>query len=131
MTPEAQNNAIAKACGQDDRWYIRKRDMFYRPNGSGYTRNPQEAWIVTEAEADKHVYPYHEPVTKLKAPVLRYTECLNAMHGAEKVLTPQQWVSYWSFLEPLACRPNNTSILHSTAAQRAEAFLRTLNLWKD
>ncbi len=58
-----------------------------------------------------------------------YFNNLNAMHEAEKLLTSSQWVSYWSFLEPLTCRPHNASILHATAAQRAEAFGHTLNLW--
>jgi len=62
-------------------------------------------------------------------PLPDYFNDLNTVHEFEKVLTPLQWVSYWSFLEPLACRPNNTSILHATAAQRAEALGLTLNLW--
>lgn len=60
--------------------------------------------------------------------VPRYTECLNAMHEAEKVLSPEQWLSYWSFL---GVKLQDLSILHATARQRAEAFLRTLSLWKD
>lgn len=57
-----------------------------------------------------------------------YPECLNAMHSAEKVLSPEQWLSYWIFL---GTELQDLSVLHATARQRAEAFLRTLNLWKD
>lgn len=56
-----------------------------------------------------------------------YFSDLNAMHEAEKVLTTEQWLSYWSFLSEVL---KDTSILHATAAQRAEAFGLTLNLWK-
>jgi hypothetical protein len=49
------------------------------------------------------------------------------MHEAEKALTTEQWLSYWSFLSEVL---KDTSILHATAAQRAEAFGLTLNLWK-
>lgn len=47
-----------------DRWVLMKRGLYYRPNAKGYTGNLAEAWIITEAEADKHVYPHDEPVTK-------------------------------------------------------------------
>lgn len=54
---------------------------------------------------------------------------LNAMHEAEKVLTPDQRGQYITCLA-LACG-NIGEILFATATQRAEAFLRTLNLWDD
>lgn len=59
-----------------------------------------------------------------------YPEDLNAMHEAEKLFDPHQKSIYWEhlmqvhqYIQPWAgC---------ATARQRAEAFLRTLNLWKD
>jgi IS1 family transposase len=49
------------------------------------------------------------------------------MHEAEaKVLNHQQWWAYQEQLEKLV-----KYTLGATASQRAEAFLRTLNLWKD
>ena len=56
-----------------------------------------------------------------------YFSDLNAMHEVEKVLTTEQWLSYWSFLSEVL---KDTSILHADASQRAEAFGLTLNLWK-
>lgn len=60
---------------------------------------------------------------------------LNAMHEAEKVLTDAQFEDYHyqlyelaPFGRPMTKRRNSTS---ATAAQRAEAFLKTLNLWKQ
>jgi len=72
---------------------------------------------------------------------------LNAMHEAENVLlsddaTYSQRNFYASLLGSITLNDNGRGwqplsnddcfpILHATAAQRAEAFLRTLNLWTD
>lgn len=53
---------------------------------------------------------------------------LNAMHKVEKVLTADQRDTYIIWLARIC--PLGTFIF-STAAQRAEAFLKTLNLWKS
>ena len=55
---------------------------------------------------------------------------LNAMHEAEKVLVSLQWVSYLKRLQTL-CDESVTWPFHATAAQRAEAFLRTIGQWED
>lgn len=49
-------------------WVLMKRGLYYRPKANGYTSNIEEAWRLTEAEADRHVYPHDEPVTKHRAP---------------------------------------------------------------
>ena len=54
-----------------------------------------------------------------------YLNDLNAMHEAEKVLTYEQFDEYHVQLAMKMVRP-----FHAAASQRAEAFLRTLNLWK-
>ena len=67
---------------------------------------------------------------------------LNAMHEAEETLTCAQIMEYGRMLVKLAklnCIPGAKynqwvslwRMYHATAAQRAEAFLRTLNLWVD
>jgi hypothetical protein len=65
-----------------------------------------------------------------------YCNDLNAMHEAEKVLTDVQSTFYWKTLSELV---NNTvghdfdnqfECIHATAAQRAEAFLKTINKWE-
>jgi len=59
-----------------------------------------------------------------------YLNDLNAMHEAEKSLTVSQWAYYLDNLtDPYS--PNWEAAVRATAAQRAEAFLRTLNLWED
>jgi hypothetical protein len=54
-----------------------------------------------------------------------YLSDLNAMHEAEKVLTPEQG---WEYAQNLVVDGGRGWF--ATAAQRAEAFLRTLNLWE-
>lgn len=59
-----------------------------------------------------------------------YLNDLNAMHEAEKTLDDNQWEFYWYKMANITTgRP--TRVCHATAAQRAEAFLKTLNLWKE
>jgi hypothetical protein len=59
-----------------------------------------------------------------------YLDDLNAMHEAEKVLNNTNW---WIFVEHLTniCGGGVALGISATAAQRAEAFLQTLNLWKQ
>lgn len=55
-----------------------------------------------------------------------YLNDLNAMHEAEKILNDAHlWNRYRGWLLTWMTEP-----ICATAAQRAEAFLRTLNLWK-
>lgn len=58
-----------------------------------------------------------------------YPNDLNAMHEAEATLTRET-----NYYHQLLIRMNNydgLATVRATAAQRAEAFLRTLNLWRD
>ena len=104
MKPEQQRIAIAEACG----WKPDKRGL---------------GWL------SPHGYYAPEP---------DYLNDLNAMHEAEKVLTEDQLSDYGAFLKG---KDNESVSLYApehreiakvamaSAAQRAEAFLRTLNLW--
>lgn len=61
-----------------------------------------------------------------------YYNDLNAMHEAEKITFKNNallWHRYASFLDRDYC--NQPYTIGSTAWQRAEAFLKTLNLWKQ
>ena len=63
---------------------------------------------------------------------------LNAMHEAEKALSPEQ---AWNFVNELGHAADargwldsisaTFKLAHSTADQRAEAFLRTIGKWTD
>ncbi len=61
-----------------------------------------------------------------------YLNDLNAMHEAEKVLTPGQRVTYIAILLPITgtVQQDLWFCAHATAAQKAESFLRCLNLWE-
>lgn len=73
-------------------------------------------------------------------PLPDYCNNLNAMHEAEKVLTEKQWNKYVVVLARTIANqfdpnvkvsvPTNV-LIAATAEQRAEALLRTLNLWKN
>lgn len=111
MTPEAQRIAIAEAMG----WRV-----FVAYN---------EDYRVTKEGGERMLLP-------------DYPEDLNAMHEAEKTLG-QNWHTYCHKLHAVVTN-DNPGLCHvdfealkcfrclsATASQRAEAFLRTLNLWKD
>ena len=51
-----------------------------------------------------------------------YLNDLNAMHEAEKILSKEQWVIYEQHLNRMKVFP----MVHATAKQRAEAFIRTM-----
>lgn len=63
----------------------------------------------------------------LRTQIPNHLRDLNAMHEAEKILTRKQFLKYYELL------PGDwpEDAVASTAAQRAEAFLRTLNKWED
>ena len=105
MNPEQQRIAIAEACG----WKTDKRGLgWLSPRG------------CYEPEPD-------------------YLNDLNAMHEAEKVLTKANWGGYAAELYRITdahnhgISPNHhwLAVAFSTAAQRAEAFLRTIGKWEE
>jgi hypothetical protein len=104
VNPEQQRIAIAEACG-----WVREFDGNYE--------EPEWYWI-----------PPNDPDGDSELP--DYCNDLNAMHEAENVLTNEQW---WLFVEFLTeIRGGGVALcISATAAQRAEAFLKTLNLWKQ
>lgn len=112
MTQEEQRIVIAEACGLERLPFVAKDE------GSMST---WEEWF--------HSLP-------------DYLNDLNAMHEAENLLNYEQCNSYYDALCNLIgndeyqakCvgeEPANAYFFHATAAQRAEAFLKTLNLWKQ
>jgi hypothetical protein len=102
MNPEQQRIAIAEACGWTNiRW-----------NGVRYN------WVGHRPETARDDYALPD-----------YLNDLNAMHDAEKTMGDAQlWVEYQSYLSD--AMEHVGWLYHATAAQRAKAFLKTLNLWK-
>jgi hypothetical protein len=104
MKPEQQRIAIAKACG----W---KREF------NGDHEDPEWYWI-----------PPNNPDGDDELP--DYLNDLNAMNDAEKVLKGGMRSKYDAELT-LICSRDYNFIWESTAAQRAEAFLRTIGKWEE
>ena len=103
MKPEQQRIAIAEACGK---WH------------SGW---PHE--YMNQADRLRHIPDYLND--------------LNAMHEAEKMLGAC-WPTYCEhLLEIVEPEPRSLEVchywnlLHATATQRAEAFLRTIGKWEE
>jgi hypothetical protein len=117
MNPEQQRIAIAEACG----WRIESdgaNTFVYSPNktsGTGYRMNDIR----------------HPKIIRL---LPDYLNDLNAMHEAEKQLLATQFKRYHDVLVAQvigwSAHENEHIAIHATATQRAEAFLKTLNLWK-
>lgn len=125
MNKEKQRIAIAEACGMigpfDDRWI------------KEYEKEGGDAYGFTGFENGELVF------------VRDYLNDLNAMHQAEKALTDEQFFSYGEHLDKITLPEDKMQMCYvacpevgmyrelicATAAQRAEAFLKTLNLWED
>jgi hypothetical protein len=81
----------------------------------------------TKKEVLGTVYMYRDPQGNIAAALPDYLNDLNAMHEAEKTLKiGDEWHGYYMhFVDGGGVKIN------ATAAQRAEAFLRTIGKWKD
>jgi hypothetical protein len=105
MKDEQINIAIAEACG----WKYVNNET-HAPDGS--------FWWSKELE------------------IPDYCNDLNAMHEAENHLPSDKKEDYWYQLYENCRRSvfsrveDNYKMLHATAAQRARAFLRTINKWE-
>jgi hypothetical protein len=110
MTDEQINAAIAEACG----WKSKEET-----NGV--------PWLWRRTNINGRIESSMEP--------LSYCTDLNAMHEAEKVLTKEQVREYQTYMYNIPCEIKNTCgkwMPYSAPARyRAEAFLRTLELWLD
>jgi hypothetical protein len=113
MTQQEQRSAIAEACG------FKREERGY----GSYTRIE---------DGEEFTYYSHD--------LPDFLTDLNAMHEAEEALHnknhAQLCVVYRDYLNEFMERDQshgNAQGLgyHANAAQRAEAFLRTLNLWKE
>ena len=100
MNPEAQRIAIAKACG-----WLQSRTCNW--GGWWYLKKGKRAYQQTPPD---------------------YLNDLNAMAAAESIIIKAGAQTIRLYEDALQKFVAN--IVFATASQRAEAFLRTLNLWK-
>jgi len=105
MSPEKQRIAILKACGWTN---------FYKATHKG---------------AIQYGQPPNAYSNSWQAPDCLHD--LNACHEMEKVLTGDQQHDYECHLLRMDYPDWEIKVTHATAAQRCEAFLRTLGLWED
>lgn len=114
MKPEQQRIAIAETCGKTSNgWYCQHCHQDVQPEHVTY----QETHDPRAGGCGHTVSGYGLP---------DYLNDLNAMHEAEPHLGDiDNWLRYDKLLAECATK----FTFHATAAQRAEAFLRTLNLW--
>ena len=115
MSPDSQRIAIAEACG----WTKCRLAI----KGAGAPERGKSPYGVP-------------PRREYEVSLPNYTQDLNAMHEAEKVLPDGH--TYWEFIRILddivKHGPHIDYVADrasATAAQRAEAFLRTIGKWKD
>ena len=113
MTPEQQRIAIAEACGwkETEAWLDGRRCFERADINAGWDFDSLPDFLND----------------------------LNAMHEAEKVLTPDTIPEYLCQLFDVATNgrsglypvAENYLSHHATASQRAEAFLRTIGKWEE
>jgi hypothetical protein len=113
MSPEKQRVAIAQACGWKDcdiNW-LRKPALLLgsRPT---FHNGKIISYLVDQTIPD-------------------YPADLNDCHEMEKILTYEQHIDHMEWLGMCSDDYGQKvwAYVHATAPQRAEAFLRTLNLW--
>ena len=110
MKPEEQRIAIAKARA----WELVTDNPLYEP----YWEDPKGNKIGVSCG--------------MRCP--DYLNDLNAMHEAENSLSPIEQCQFAENLFQLMVGEHGVSIfmkIHATAAQRAEAFLRTIGKWVE
>lgn len=113
MTEQEIRIAVAEAMG----WKI-KIPIIYNPKNESVKL---DAWTNGDVLSSLPNYP----------------NSLDAMHEAESIFNDDQLADYRDHLKVIcerdwiARKSNNPWPIRATAHQRAEAFLRTLNLWKD
>lgn len=129
MKPEEQRIAIAEACG----WKHHKGE---EPTYGGTFK--QAGWMSPANRFNRSDW-----TSKTANGLPDYLNDLNAMHEAEKLFDDKSIDTkslYWDYLALIAMPepfPGDDTFLRdyvmirATAAQRAEAFLRTIGKWKD
>ena len=150
MKPEEQNLAIATYLKLIPPYVLSEEEINDPHWNSGYFET-----TITYADGKKAIFPSKIKELQEKCPKLiyvkkflpNYTISLDAMYLAEKSLSDSQYTdlnsvifndkSYIGYLNNIVYRDtplesNNLVRYYSpSAAQRAEAFLKCLNLWKE
>lgn len=123
MNPETQRIAIALHCGWEFK-HIKKGP--YSLEGYAIEHKGEKLGQFDLCRGWDHCFSVFR--------VPDYCNDLNAMHEAEKSLTREQLVDYCNFRLRFVTGEGmceDYKMICSTAAQRAEAFLRTIGKWEE
>jgi hypothetical protein len=134
MTPEAQRIAIAEWCGW--RWWHDDTETLLLPPNSNWPSYPHWKARGMESGDGRPASPLADA-----SGLPDYLNDLNDMHEAETRLDTVQRSYYWTHLasacNDAARKAHNFELVsafyqcHATAAQRAEALLRTIGKWGE
>lgn len=109
MTPEKQRATIAEACGWKCSTDVKEEDKIHAIM----------CWIAPKAD----------PWQTCQLP--DYLNSLDDMHKAEKEIIARNKMNGFNGYENTLCGIiDNGNCVHATASQKAEAFLKTLDLWE-
>jgi len=111
MNPQEINRRIAIACGWEHKVQAPTRNGNPLPWLADYWRHPSHHW-----KWNRHCLP-------------NYYGDLNAIQCAVIRLTRSDYIGWCLELRDIV--GNGDDMLTATAAQRAEAFLRTIGQWED
>lgn len=120
MSPQDQHIAIAKACG---------KTVIECPFIPNQINHRNDNTYFTQEALREFVATYRHAALAKSLPDYSYN--LNAMHEAERLLPCGLWTRYCQYLCEFGGGSVRFVAVHSTAAHRAKAFLKTLNLWKE
>ena len=123
MTNEEINIEIAEFCG-----WRKIREQDYQPFGTNeYIHGPSQVLVGIHPESDVDDIEYEV--------IPDYCNDLNEMHEAEKTLSRgqnyHQLYGFGFYVNTLTQICYQQHILTATASQRAEAFVRTIDKWKE
>lgn len=133
-TNDELNILIAQWTGDDNRYMLKKRGMYYRPFGNGYTYNPKEAWILSYEEAREREYDPRgcmEPVLMVRAPIPDYCGSVDEVFKAIAKLDHNTLFAYageiGKLIEQGVCWTTRTlAVSEASARQRCEALVRVI-----
>jgi len=136
MNPVEQRIAIAQTQGFNkvsEIFYDKKKNVkwaspvrYFLKSDELYYPEQQFGWEVTLPEWNKD----SEPSWNRGDLVPNYLNNLDDMHEVEKTI--HHFGAYHDILASVMKIPRNgVMLIHATAAQKAEAYLRTLDLWKE
>lgn len=122
MTNEEINIAIAEY-----RNWRNIKEIDYQPFGTDpYIDGPDQMLVGIHPESDSDSDEYE--------PIPNYCKDLDEMHGVEEGLTEIQQRFYQVWLMKIQKADYIVGCwfaIHATAAQRAEAFVKTIGKWKE